>query len=476
MVSIVLLLANLLTYQEFQRTLYQTVDDHLMLSVSLLAKSTELEASGVDYEWQEAMKSAGASDVAGVFAFWDLTSGKVTKSPELGGDDLPLIYGKLNEPVKDTITLTDGRRARVVGLLHHPFADQEGIDLAASQGLKLIPGEHPQVVVCALEMESLVARLSELKEHLFWGAVATLAVIWVSIFGISNWCLRPLKEFSAGLLERSENESPGHTNIPRSLPSELVGLANTFNIVLDKVERSRMREKEFALRAAHELRTPVAGIYATLEQSVSRDRPVQDLQARIREALNIADGMRTVLDSLMRLARIRGGFELSIKTMFSPASVVREILDSNSSVMRSRDLRLIADIPEHLPAIQNDVGLFKVVAANLIENSVSHSPPGSEIHVGLVATATELSLVCMNPTKVELEESSIEQWFLPFHRGSVAMDDASGHAGLGLSLAREAADLLGGKLQAEAVDRENILFKFLLSVSGSGHDRRTRQP
>ncbi|MBX3743534.1 MAG: hypothetical protein KF712_21285 [Akkermansiaceae bacterium] len=462
LVALTLWGANVAIYRAFKRTLYKEVDSQLLVSASLLAKSAELEANSLDYEWKEAMKSAGAPEIAGVFAFWDMKSGKVTKSPELGDRDLPLIYGGLNQPRKESVTLADGRSARVVGILHYPFTDQAAIDEAARQGRTLRPEDYPQVVVCARETDSLIARLAELKGHLTRGALATLIAIWASIFAISTWSLRPIREFGAKLLARSESDTPGESAIPRTLPSELVGLARIFNLALGKVEKSREREKEFALHAAHELRTPISGVYVTLEQAVMRDRPAADLKQRIQEALHILGGVRVTLNSLMRLARLRGGLEGSTRALFEPDAIVREVLDSFDNMVAARGMDLSADLQTDVPAISNDRGLFKAAASNLIGNAVRHAPAGGKIHVRLATTGNELILLCENTLARNVELSQIDKWFQPFHRGSEAADDEGGHAGLGLSLTREAANLMGGKVDVDL--GQDLVIRFSLTV------------
>jgi two-component system heavy metal sensor histidine kinase CusS len=447
-VAILLLIANVAIYRAFERTLSKEVEQQLLQSASLLAKSAELEADGLVYEWQEAMESPDASDITGVFQFWDMNSGKSTKSPDLGDGELPRFYGKLNHPVLRDIVLKDGRHARAVGLLHYPFTDEITIAEAAKAGKILHPENFPQVVVCARETESLAHRLSELRTHLTRAAIATLLAIWASIFAISAWCLRPIREFSDNLLERSEKENPPVVEIPHAMPSELVGLAAAFNTTLDRVEKSRAREKEFALHAAHELRTPVAGILATLEQALHRPRDSEDLSNRIGEALKITSGMRLTLDSLMRLARLRGGLETSLKASFDPLAAVTDLLANATAIIARRRLRPTKDFPEKTGPLFNDPGLFRAVISNLIDNAVRHSPRNSVFHFQITDTPDHFSFRTKNATG-GLKPEDLGRLFEPFQRASDAADDEGGHAGLGLSLAREAVILLGGNLRAE---------------------------
>lgn len=449
--------ANVAIYRAFKRTLIREVDLQLVQSASLLAKSAELEADSLDYEWQEAMESGKAPAITGLFQFWDLSTGRITKSPDLGSRNLPFIKGKLNETVISNVRLENGDRAKVASVYHYPFTDQVAIDAAAAMGKTLRPEDHPQVVVCARETESVFLRLAELKGHLTRGATATLIAIWGSIFAISRWSLRPIREFNDNLLDRSASGDPIPTEIPKKLPSELVGLAQTFNFALDRVEQARAREKDFALHAAHELRTPVSGAYATLEQAIHRPRSSEELTSRINESLTILSGMRMTLDSLMGLARLRGGLETSLKSSFEPLPIIHERLAFAHGAIHERKLTIDTDFSAGIPPLVSDPGLFKIIVSNLIENAIRHGLPSSLITLrarqreGMFLFSTRNS--CEN-----LRAEDIAPLFEPFQRGSKAADNEGGHAGLGLSLAREAANLMGGSLRAEPSDPNHIEF------------------
>lgn len=449
--AMILLIANFLIYHSFDRTLSEEVDKQLLQSASMLAKSAELEGHGLVYEWQEAMESQNAPDITGMFEFFDLKSGKTTKSPDLGSEDLPLFHGALNEPVLRDIVLEDGSRARAVGLRHLPFTDEASIATARKNGQVLHPEEFPQVLVCVLETESLSSRLNDLRGLLIKVTLATLVGSWLAIFGIVNWCFRPIREFSEHLIERSKTDNSTVAEIPQNLPSELIPLASAFNTSLDRVEKSREREKEFALHAAHELRTPVAGILATLEQAIIRPRPSDDLVGRIGEALKITSEMRVTLNSLMRLARLRGGLELSTKESTDPITMIREIVNGLAPVLTNRQIDVIQNFPSSAAPLTTDSGLFRVLISNLIDNAVNHTIEKSTVTLIGEDLFDRFIFSTKNPCQ-NLAEKDLERLFEPFQRGDTHGDAESGHAGLGLSLAKEAARILGGNLEAAIQD------------------------
>jgi signal transduction histidine kinase len=233
------------------------------------------------------------------------------------------------------------------------------------------------------------------------------------------------------------------------MPHEITGLATTFNEALEKVEMARAREKEFALHAAHELRTPVAGILATLEQALHRPRDAEELKRRIGIAQEITSGMRVTLDSLMRLARLRGHLEMAAKMKFDPIASIREVIGACAPTISRRGLEMAESLPEGAGALDNDAGLFRVLVSNLIENAVEYSPRGSRVEITAALTPDRLTFSTANECGA-MSDEEIQRLFQPFQRGATAAaETGDGHAGLGLSLAREAAHLLGGRMYAE---------------------------
>lgn len=455
--SMMLAVASAVVYRVFEQSMSDEIEEQLTEKTLLLAKSSELETIGLVYEWQEAMNSPGASDPKGLFVFWDLGSNRETKSPDLGGNTLPFFHGKLNQPVMRDIMLWDGRPAKAVGLLHYPFVNEATEAYGVKNNVTFRPESYPQVVVCAREVQTLQQKLTHIREQLIRAAVAMLLVTWGAIMWITSRCLRPIRDLSGVLTKRHEHpDQRSAIEIPDELPSELVGLAESFNTAFTELERSRNREKEFVLHAAHELRTPVAGIMSTLEQAVMRPRAPEDLADRIRRALGITTSMRLTLDSLMRLARLRGGLQSGPKVSFDPVVIVREITGSLDAEADERRIRLHADFPAGDFAMVNDPGLFRVLISNLSDNVIHHSPDDSDVSFHIESTPFRFIFTTRNP-KGALGVQDLARVFEPFQRGGGESGQSEGHAGLGLSLAREAAHLLGGRLQAE-IDGESVVF------------------
>ncbi|MBB5350773.1 signal transduction histidine kinase [Haloferula luteola] len=442
-VTLVLLVSMVIIYQSFARILRKEIRMQLVESAALLAKSAELEPEGVVYEWHEALESGSSIGVPGLFQFWNLNQGTTLSSPALKGASLKPFHGELDEIVVRPVKLPDGRPAMAAGLLHLPFLDAEGIEEMKQRGQVLTPSDFPQVLVCARETESLDAKLRRIQWHLIRAGSATLLAIAISTAFIIRRNLRPIHSLTRRLDARSLQDGGPIPPTPEDLPRELTGLANAFNRTLERVEAARERERQFALHAAHELRTPIAGIQATLEQAVSRQRSSEELQTRIHSALNLAHDMGATIHTLMRLARLRGGLEMPVAESFDPAALVHALFQEGADRFSARSLLLQIEGPMSGPLLNSDPELLRVVLATLMDNILRHAPSDSDVSIVIEENSEGFSLQLTNSAP-QLIHHELVDLFEPFQRGQQVA--ASEGSGLGLSLAREIVRLLGGAI------------------------------
>lgn len=458
--ALVLAIANFSVYQAIARSLRHELDLQLFQSASILSKYSELEGGKVVYEWHEAMESGDGPGISGVFQFWDINSNTTLRSPDLKSENLPKFHGALNQPVIRDIKFADGRAGRAVGLMHLPFLDEEGKAEMARLGIDRKVEELPQILVTARETSSLEKQLFSIRKHLLLATLATVTTLWLAIIFISKRTLAPIGHLSSALLKRTTQEKNPPLEIPVDLPSELVPLAEAFNTTLTKIEAAREHERDFALHAAHELRTPIAGIHSTLEAALHRPRETLDLRKRMEAAMEITSSMRVVINSLMRMARLRGGLERISKQKFPPEDLISRIIAMEQETDQSSHLAEIIRESDELVPIFTDLGLFNILATNLIENAFRHSPKGGKITVKLLSTQERFALSISND-RGSLSAENSNRLFEPFQRGPQANADSPG-AGIGLSLAREIATMLGGSLKVLFEDPNAVTFRFEL--------------
>jgi two-component system sensor histidine kinase KdpD len=207
--------------------------------------------------------------------------------------------------------------------------------------------------------------------------------------------------------------------------------------VLERTENTRT-----ALLAAvsHDLRTPLAVIRTAVDGLGSPD---VDLDREDRDVLTatIADStyrLERLIGNLLDLSRLQTG---AVRPTLRAASL-EEVVPIAVEPWLSD---LVLDVPEDLPLVHTDPGLFERVVANVVSNAVRHSPPGTKVLFTASAArdSVELRVADAGPGVPDDRKATM---FEPFQR----LDDTSaGGLGLGLAVASGLATAVGARISAE---------------------------
>lgn len=278
------------------------------------------------------------------------------------------------------------------------------------------------------------------------GAMAVPAVIVVAAVLGAFMARRALAPVDA--IERTAR-TIGAGPRGRRLPAtgandELDRLAQTLNAMLDRLERTAMRNLAFAGDVAHEVRTPLAVLRTRLEEAQSHavEGPSADALAH---ALGAADRLEGMVRSLLALARAdEGGAPAEPRAPFDAAEVAAEVVTffAPAAEARGMDLRLEA-APGSGPIVGDRIAFARAVA-NLVDNAITYAPAGTQVDVRVEAGegSVALSVTDRGPT---LDAQLCARLFERFVRGEQARALRPDGAGLGLSLVRAVASGLGGE-------------------------------
>jgi signal transduction histidine kinase/ABC-type multidrug transport system ATPase subunit len=211
-------------------------------------------------------------------------------------------------------------------------------------------------------------------------------------------------------------------------------------------ERSARLAREFLSRLSHELRTPLTAIrgYASslCQADVSFDEATTDrfLTNIASESARLA---RLVSDLLDATALDSGALRLQCDWC-DAAGVVRAAL---AAVPGGESVAVEA--PADLPAVWADHDRLCQVVVNLVENALRHTPEGTVVQVRLRAAEHDTLELRVSDDGPGVSAESLEELFLPWHRGAAADRARGGGAGLGLSIARGIMAAHGGSVTVE---------------------------
>lgn len=231
----------------------------------------------------------------------------------------------------------------------------------------------------------------------------------------------------------------------------------TVLFVEDVSERSRQERvlREFLRNAAHQLRTPVAGITAAIEtlQAGAKERPA-DRDRFLTHIEQQAERLRRVARGVLQLARSQAGEAPPREPV-----ELRPLFDRLVQETGARgDLELAVDCPPALAALAAPDLLHEALAV-LLDNAAAHAAGGE---VRLSATQTDgLAVLAVTDRGPGIPPEALDRVFEPFFRLA-----ASGEGfGLGLAIAAQAVETMGGEIGVSSTVGSGTTFTVKLPVA-----------
>jgi two-component system, OmpR family, sensor histidine kinase TctE len=306
------------------------------------------------------------------------------------------------------------------------------------------------VVVETTRKRSEVVRdlqLAVVLPALALGALTFLLVGWSVRRG-----LRPLRELA---IEVASKDLHDWRALPVArAPAEVAPLIERINQLMNNVQHSVSLQRRFVADAAHQLRTPVAGIRvlaAELERELSLwgDRGGTQWRPLLEQLRGSSDRLARLIGQLLSLARSET--ELTVDGEQRSQDIVPLVRESTESMVlqalrAGRSVELRAP-DEPVPARAHPIWLGEVLN-NLLDNAQRYGGPHISMSVQALAGGGAEVVVADDGPGVPLQQ--MPRLFEPFWRGERADIRNDGGTGLGLAIAREIIDRLGGTLTAES--------------------------
>jgi signal transduction histidine kinase len=269
---------------------------------------------------------------------------------------------------------------------------------------------------------------------------AALAFAWM----IAGRVLRPLRRITETAHRVAERNL--HERIAlQSPPDELKELADTFDAMLERLDRAFDSQRRFVANASHEMRTPLAINRTLLEVALTYGDLKPELQALHTTLLATNERTENMVDGLLTLARSENG---QIKRRPVDLADAAAYAVELTAVEASEAGVAMEAVPDTAPTT-GDPALLERLALNLVQNGIRHNHRGGWVHVktshGPAAGWVELTVANTGP---EIPPYDVDELFEPFRRQHGRRTANDRGVGLGLSIVRSVARTHGGDAQA----------------------------
>ncbi|MFF3322835.1 sensor histidine kinase [Streptomyces sp. NPDC002889] len=353
-------------------------------------------------------------------------------------------------------------QALTVSVADLPFRIVEGKVLPTTDWCRLPEqgtGEQfNQAVSACLQHQREMALNDLLRRSLF--ALLGLSIIAFAFgYAMAGRVLSPL-----GRITRTARQVAG-SDLSRRIEldgpdDELKELADTFDEMLDRLERAFSAQKRFVANASHELRTPLAINRTLLEVHLSDPGAPVELQQLGKTLLATNERSEQLVEGLLLLARSDN--QIVERKPVDLAEVASRAIDQMRSEADANGVEIRG---ERVPAlVQGNGVLLERIALNLVQNAVRYNAPEDGwVHVSTEMQQGHAVLVVSNTGPV-VPAYEIDNLFEPFRRLRQERTGSDKGVGLGLSIARSVARAHGGRIIAEPRDGGGLVMRVTLPV------------
>lgn len=336
---------------------------------------------------------------------------------------------------------------------------ESGITTSGGLQVVTLPFPDPDVTegaVVAVRYGRSLDRLDASVQRIWLSILAgTFGATLLAALGgvmLSRRAMRPISNLTRAAGQIAKTRDPEITLEQPHGEDEVAELTRTFRdmlheLSLSRAERERLlaRQREFVADASHELRTPLTSVQANLElleHSIHREEGSGDEVESLESALRSSRRMGRLVADLQTLARMDSR-QISV---FRRCDISRIATDATAELRPlAPEQRILLEAPDQLFVDGNRDDLHRAIL-NLINNAISHIPPGATITVRTAAGPEDGSgQIIVSDDGPGIPEPMRDQVFERFVRNAGPGDRARGKGtGLGLAIVQAISESHGG--------------------------------
>ncbi|MEV6960484.1 ATP-binding protein [Streptomyces sp. NPDC051207] len=330
-----------------------------------------------------------------------------------------------------------GARRRVfdapgsTGTLHRPAGEVRWAKVAVARH-----GGRPEAAfVVAFHPGREQHRVDEVTRLLL--AISGAALLLTTGIGwvVAGRILRPVRLVRAAAAQLTEQDLTRRIPVPGR--DDVAALAETFNAMLDRLERAFAAQRQFVDDAGHELRTPITIVRGHLE--LMGDDPAER-EETVRLVTDELDRMSRIVEDLLLLAKAERPDFVTPEPVQLAELTADVYVKARTLGERDWQLTEVADREAEL-----DPQRITQAMVQLAQNAVQHTAPGQTIRIGSRADGTRVELYVAD-SGPGVRPQDAEVIFERFRRGTARRGARSSGAGLGLSIVRAIAEAHGGRI------------------------------
>ncbi len=298
--------------------------------------------------------------------------------------------------------------------------------------------------------------LKNLRTTLYIAFPFTLLVLYLAVSFAAAKSIAPVQE----LIRSTATISDTKINTRLPLPAhedEVQQLAKSINDLLQRIENSFNREKQFTSDASHELRTPLTAIRGTLEILIRKPRESAHYEEKIGQVIKEVDKMHLLLERLLQLARLESGTVSLEKEPVQLAAIFQVLATKNQAALAEKNTSLHLEIPVDATVL-SDRTFLEILLSNLLGNALKYGSDSGNIRCTWDEPTRSLTIADDGPG---IPAEHLPHLFNRLYRADASRTSQVPGSGLGLSIVQKIASLEQIEINVESEEGKGTAFTLM---------------
>lgn len=446
--SAILLAVGLFMYYEIKEIVFNSVDHTLHSKMQIITGLLHEEHGMIELELSEVISGEYSIPRSGHY-YKVIMDGKIlAASPSLVDDNYNLTSGTLeyhDRELKEKVFTAIGPDGEPIRVLRR---DLEFL------------GRSFSVFVAESLTDSLIM-IGTFRKLLL--TIIPVSIFIVSLVGlwITNKSLKPVNILS-GRIKTITHKNLNERIDAETEAEELIGLADSFNEMLNRLQQAFEAEKRLISDASHELKTPVSVIKTHCDVMLQKERSNEELVETLKTIKTVSENMGKLIKELLSLTRLDSG-------ILSPANFKK--ISLNECVLQA--IQLTKPLAERKNVsvktlLVNDINIIgdkdRLTEAflNMIENAVNYNKDNGTVEIETAIKNNKVN-ISIKDTGIGIKKEDLDRIFERFYRTDASRSVEG--TGLGLSIAKAILEAHGGMIKAESEFGKGSCFTITLPLN-----------
>ncbi|MDU5357476.1 MAG: HAMP domain-containing sensor histidine kinase [Atopobium minutum] len=281
------------------------------------------------------------------------------------------------------------------------------------------------------------------------GLAAVIAVLIASVIGylISRGFAEPIRRITSTARLIRNGELFARSGLTGK--DEIGQLGETFDDMANSLEKDLQLERRLTNDVAHELRTPLMAMLATVEAMQDGVLPRDD--ERLETLASETRRLSRLVSAMLTLSRMENGTAKMNPTKTELVGLVRGIVSSQEQLFADKELRLrfVTEVPKEEVYAEVDRDMINQAVINFMSNALRYTPEGGWVVVEVGQDRNDV-WISVSDTGIGIAKEDLSRIFSRFWRSDASRERVSGGLGVGMAVTKEIVDRHHGYISVES--------------------------